>query len=269
MARRASVLLVQALFAAAALLAPAPAAALRLDVERPGDREFIRDLAGLVDQADEEKIRQLADRLLTEKATPIIVVTIESMRKHGGEDLRIETFARLLFDQWGIGVEKLGETPWNTGILLLVSRDDRAARMELGAGWGRDKDGLCAEIMQTQIIARFKQGDFSQGVVAGVEALDKMARGLEIPRPARPWWHYALIAGAVLAAVLSAISLWRSGASGWAWVVWGVVFSIIGFILYMLLSGSSSGGRSSGGGGYSGGSFGGGYSGGGGASGSW
>ena len=76
--------------------------AIEIDLKPPGEREFIRDLADMLDSRDEEHIRKLCDSLLTDKATPIIVITIESMAKHGGSDMRIETFATLLFDQWGI-----------------------------------------------------------------------------------------------------------------------------------------------------------------------
>jgi hypothetical protein len=78
---------------------PRPALALRIDLERPGDKEFVRDLAGMINPADKAKIVQVCTDLLKAKATPIIVVTIDSMATHGGADLRIETFARLLFDQ--------------------------------------------------------------------------------------------------------------------------------------------------------------------------
>lgn len=253
-------------FAAAVvfLLSAVPASALEITVERPGDREFVRDLANMIDPADEDRIRQTCDKLLTDKATPIIVVTIESMAKHGGNDLRIETFATLLFDQWQVGLKKLGNQEWNTGILLLVSRDDRKARIELGAGWGRTDDALCQQIMDGHIIPQFKQGQFSAGITAGVESLDKMGRKLELPTVPRPWWHYAMILGFIGLAIFTVVSLSRRGASGWAWIFWGVAFSVVGTILYSMLT--NSGGS---GGGYSGGSFGGGSSGGGGATGSW
>lgn len=250
-------------FAAAVvfLFSAVPASALELTVDRPGDREFVRDLANMIDPADEDRIQQICDKLLTDKATPIIVVTIESMAKHGGNDLRIETFATLLFDQWQVGLKKLGNQEWNTGILLLVSRDDRKARIELGAGWGRTEDALCQQIMDGHIIPQFKQGQFSAGITVGVEALDKMGRKLELPTVPRPWTHYAMIFGFIGLAIFTVVSLSRRGASGWAWIFWGVVFSVVGTILYSMLTNS--------GGGYSGGSFGGGSSGGGGASGSW
>ena len=230
----------------------------------PGDREFVLDKANLISDADEQKIKQLADQLLTEKAAPIIVVTIESMAQYGGGGLRIETFARLLFDQWGIGPAKLGETQWNYGMLLLVSQQDRQARIELGAGWKREKDAVAQRIMNELIIPRFKSGDFSGGIVAGVEGLDKMARDLELPTRPRPTWHYVVGAVFVGLAIFTIISLIRRGASGWAWLFWGAAFAVVGGILYHMARS-----RSRGGGGFSGGSFGGGFSGGGGASGSW
>ncbi len=244
------------------LLVASSASAIEIDLAPPGDREFIRDLAGLLDSGAEEQIRKLCDSLLTDKATPIIVITIESMAKYGGADMRIETFATLLFDQWGIGHAALGQQEWNTGILLLVSRDDRKARIELGGEWGRREDALCRQIMDDHIVFHFKQGRFSEGIVAGVEALDKMGRKLELPMRPRPWWHYALAVGFVGLAVFTIVSLIRRGSSGWAWVFWGVVLAFVGAMLYQMMTNRD-------GDGFSGGSFGGGSSGGGGASGSW
>lgn len=251
------------LLLAVVVTAVTPAHAIQIALDRPGGREFVRDLANLVSAEDEDRIRQNADALLTEKATPIIVVTIESMAKHGGKDLRIETFARLLFDQWGIGHAKLGDAQWNTGILLLVSRDDRKARIELGAGWKRDKDAQAERIMNEQIIPRFKAGDFSGGIVAGVEGLDAMARELELPSKPTDWKQVMMWVALVGLAIFTAVSLYRRGSSGWAWLLWAAVFTVLGYILYAMAS--SSGGGSGGGGG----SFGGGFSGGGGATGSW
>lgn len=240
----------------------------RIKLARPGERDFVVDRADLISSADEQHIRQLATKLLDDKATPIIVVTIESMDQYGGAGMRIETFAHLLFDQWSIGQAKLDGQLWNTGILLLVSRDDRKARIELGAGWKHEQDALAQQIMDEQIVPRFRQGDFSGGIVAGVEALDKMARGLELPKPPTPWWRPLLVAGFFALLIFTVISLIRRGASGWAWLFWGAVFSLIGYLLYSFLRSSMSSGGG-GGGGFSGGSFGGGFSGGGGATGSW
>jgi len=242
----------------------APVSAARFKLDPPGDREFVRDLADMIDAADEQRIRDMCDALLTAKATPIIVVTINSMAEYGQTGMRIETFAKLLFDQWQIGHAKLGDQTWNTGILLLISKSDRKARIELGAGWGLSKNAACDQIMQDYIIARFKQQDFSGGITGGVEALDKMARELELPTIPRPWWHYALVVAFIGLAIFTVVSLIRRGSSGWSWLLWAAVFSLVGYMLYQMLAS-----RSSSGGGFSGGSFGGGFSGGGGSTGSW
>ena len=238
--------------------------ALRIDLDRPGPNEFVRDLAGMISSPNEAEIKKIAGAVLKDKATPILVVTISSMEAHGGGDLRIETFARLLFDQWGIGQKTLGKSEWNTGILLLVSEGDRKARIELGAGWGRGKDDVCSGIMSDQIIPNFKGGRFSEGIVAGVRSLDAMARGKSLPSPQKPDWFYPVVFAAIGLAIFTAVSLWRNGAGGWAWVLWAAIFGLIGTILYIMCS--NSGGGS---GGFSGGSYGGGFSGGGGATGSW
>lgn len=240
----------------------------KITIERPGEREFIKDLADIITPEDRKKIQEIADKLLKKNGTPIIVVTINSMADHNGAGMRIETFARLLFDQWGIGHAEIHGKPWNTGILLLVSKYDRRARIELGAGWKRDKDAQALEIMNERILPHFKDGDYSTGILAGVEALAAMAEGLALPAPPtkpRPWWHYALIVAFVGLAIFTVISLIRRGSSGWAWLMWAAIFGLIGYMLYQFLQSS----RRSGGGGFSGGSFGGGFSGGGGASGSW
>ncbi len=243
-------------------------------LDPPGPREFVRDEAHLITDKDKEQIKKLADKLLTDKATPILVVTIDSMAKYSKFEMRIEAFAQLLFDQWGIGVAKLNGEDWNTGILLLVSKNDRKARIELGGHWKHDHDRQTDQIMNDIIIPKFKQGDYSGGIMAGVEALDNMARGLELPASAAHG-HTAsappsplaimLMVGLAGVAIFTVISLVRSGAHGWGWLLWAGIFGVLGVLLYNMLSNSGGGG----GGGFSGGSFGGGSSGGGGSTGSW
>ena len=243
----------------------APTIAQQFDLQPPGEREFVSDKAEMLDEPSITHIRTVCDKLLTDIATPIIVVTIESMANHGGEGMPIETFAALLFNQWQIGHARLEGQDWNTGILLLVSKGDRKARIELGAAWGRTENQTCQKIMDDYIIAQFKQGNFPAGIVAGVDALDKMARKLTLPTRPRSAGEIIVPIVFVALAVFTAVSLFRRGSSGWAWLMWGGVFAAAWFILRSISESSSN----SGGGGFSGVSFGGGSSGGGGASGSW
>lgn len=240
----------------------APALAQEINLPAPGEREFVVDKAGLIAPQDKQKIQQLCDDLLTAKATPIIVVTIESMTSYGGAGMTIEEFAMRLFNQWGIGHEQINDQYFNTGMLLLVSEGDRKARIEFGAGLGHEYDAQAHKIMQELIIPNFKKGDFSAGIVQGVEGLDAIARGLEVPQAPTPLWVYLVIAVFIGLMIFTAVSLYRRGSSGWAWLFWGVVFVMLGaFLIHMITN--------RGGGGFGGGSFGGGFSGGGGATGSW
>lgn len=240
------------IFILAACLAYASAHAQTINLDPPGDRDFILDRAGMIRPQDAESIRAICDQLLSDQVIPIIVVTIESMARYGGQGMSIETFAYELFNQWEIGYESVNGVAWNRGILLLISRDDRKARIELGATWGRDADKYCQQIMDEQIIPNFKDGRFSQGILAGVVALDKLSRNEPLPEAAR--------------------SSSSSGGGGFLSGLMGVLlypFILIIGLLKMLFGGGR--GRSGGfsGGSFSGGSFGGGFSGGGGATGSW
>lgn len=237
---------------------------LQIPIPVPGDKEFVIDRAGLIDDQSRSEIVAICDGLLREKAITIVVVTIESMSKYSQEDMGIETFSMLLFNQWKIGHAELNGQSWNKGILLLVSKEDRRVRIELGAGWGREKDSLCEQIISDYVVPQFKRGRFGDGTLQGVEALSGMAREQALPRQPMSWWQILVVVGSFALFVFTIVSLVRSGASGWAWLFWGACFAILGSILYNVLSNSDSNDD-----GFMGGMFGGGFSGGGGASGSW
>jgi uncharacterized protein len=228
----------------------------RISLDPPGKDDFVSDKAGLINEEDLEKVLKIVRTLSQETATPIVVVTIDSMVDHGGRGMSIEGFSHFLFNQWGVGYAKLNGEDWNTGILLVVSKGDRKARIELGASWGHEKDQLCKQIMDEQIIPNFKQDKYSEGILAGVYALEQMARGKTLPKKVRPWWRPLLLPLMIGLTIFTIVSLIRRGASGWAWVFWAVVFAFLWLVLINMLRGS-------------GGGSGGGFSGGGGASGSW
>ena len=184
---------------------------------------------------------------------PIIVVTINSMATYGAQDWSIERYAQELFNHWGIGRESR-----NYGMLLLVSKDDRRARIELGGAWGSRHNAASYDIMDNLIIPAFKKGRFSAGILDGVRGLDAMARDLQLPKPKRSWWQLLVFVGLFALGIGVAISLIKSGRKGWGWGLLAVLGVILFFVLRMAMSQSGSGGA-----------FGGGSSGGGGATGSW
>ena len=203
------------------VLCPVSVQAFEISLEPPGPRAFVRDEAGLLNAADRAAV--------------------------------VDTCVALLNDQWGIGHETIEGQPWNKGVLLLIARDDRKARIELGAGYAHDYDVTCTRIMDGLIIPQFKAGNFSAGIRAGVEGLDRMVRGKTLP----------------ITQHTAAQSVSRAANSGCgAGSKIGQIFMWIAALFAGSRMRSGGGGRG-GGGSFSGGSFGGGYSGGGGASGSW
>jgi len=243
---------IASLLALLASLVPSTAGAVTFP-NKPPKEHFYVDQAALLKPEDAAAIDTLASSLLREEKIPLLVVTIPSLVSFQAASMSIESYAKALFDQWGIGSQNR-----NYGILLLVSVGDRKARIELGAGWGRTHDDDAAYIMDSLILPAFKQKDFSGGIRAGAEALDKMARGLGLPKPKTPWWIIPAFLLGIALVIGVIVSLFKSGRKGWGWALIAGLGVLLFFVLRAAASSSGSGG-----------SFGGGSSGGGGASGSW
>lgn len=216
--------------------------------EKPAQSEFFVDKAILLDDAARTVINSTAGTLLTQEQIPLFVVTIPSLASYEGSSLGIEDYAASLFNHWGIGWQER-----NYGILLLVSVDDRAARIELGADFERRYDAQAKDVMNSLIIPAFRRGDFSTGVIDGVRGLDAVARGLQLPKATAPWWYLpAMIVGAIFLGFVI-YNLFKTGRAGWAWALIALIAVVLFFVMRAC--------RMSG--------FGGGSSGGGGATGSW
>jgi uncharacterized protein len=213
----------------------------------------------------------------------------------------IEQYSIRVVDQW-----KLGRKRVDDGVLLLVAKDDRRLRIEVGRGLeGAIPDAVAKRIIAEVITPRFKQGDFAGGISAGVDRILGAIEGEPLPAPAskpRPggaqvdWLtilFFALfivpIAGAILGAVFGRMGGAALTGAAFGGVVWllsqllaaGIIAGIAAFVLSLFTRAgagrhwSSGSGGTSGGGWSSGGSSSGGFSGGGGgfsgggSSGSW
>jgi uncharacterized protein len=203
----------------------------------------------------------------------------------------VEQYALRVVESW-----KLGRKGVDDGALLLVAKDDRALRIEVGYGLeGALSDITAKRIVSDIITPRFRQGDFNGGITAGVASMMSVIDGEALPavsaRQAGPdggveqyvpvLFIIALAMGGVLRSMLGRLpgALVTGGAVGViAWFMAGaasiaVVAGIIALFVTLFGGGRGIGGmggggfgRGGGGGGFSGG--GGGF-GGGGASGRW
>lgn len=234
--------------------------------------------------------QQLAD-MEARKGAQLVVLILPSSQPE-----TIEQFSIRLFDTW-----KVGRKDVDDGVMLIVAKNDRRLRIEVGYGLeGALNDVTAKRIISETITPLFRNGDFPGGISAGVMAIVKIIDGEQLPEPSRVAGNSAkmnisdmpegFLIGALVAVVFGGTVLRHllgnlvgcglvgclTGGLGWLFV--GSLVGIVGgallgiflaiFGLDIVLSGIFSGGGrgSSGGGGFSGG---GGSGGGGGASGSW
>ena len=89
----------------------------------------------------------------------------------------VEQYGIRVAEQW-----KLGRKVVDDGVLLLIAKDDRKLRIEVGRGLeGALPDAIAKRIIDEYMVAPFKQGDFNAGVNAGVDRIIKIIDGEPLP----------------------------------------------------------------------------------------
>ncbi|MEG8244150.1 TPM domain-containing protein [Pseudomonas paracarnis] len=209
------------------------------------------DSAQMIDPAVREQLTQQLQALEQTSGDQLVVVTVPDL-----QGVPIEDYGYQLGRQWGIG-----QKGKDNGALLIVCRDDRQLRIEVGYGLeGVLTDAQSWVIINQVILPKFKAGNFSQGISDGVAAMIQVVGGEPLAVPAHvadanfamdnPGFSIGLF-------ILLIGVLWLCNRMGLP----------VGAILLAILNSSGrGGGGGGGGGGFRGG--GGGF-GGGGASGSW
>lgn len=250
----------------------------------------VTDLTGTLSAADSARIEANLAAFENAKGAQVAVLIVGTTQPE-----EIEQYGIRVVEQW-----KLGRGKVDDGALLLVAKDDRRLRIEVGYGLeGVLTDANSRRIIDEIITPRFRAGDFAGGIEQGTQQMMKLIDGEALPPPAQQggladlgglenWLMPLLIVvvagGALLRAILGPMmgALVTGGLVGVAvWFIAGValVAGIAGVVAFIFTlagmsralrggwsNGSSGGGWSSGGGGFRGG--GGGF-GGGGASGRW
>lgn len=130
----------------------------------PQDVDFyVNDYADLLDDTQEEALRNTLDELYQERDIEFTVLTINRMSDYGHNG-SIESFATGLFNTWGIG-----DANRNDGLLLFVSRFDRELRIEVGSGYGDSLNAPMKRIIDNKIVPYFRLDDYAEGIRIGVD----------------------------------------------------------------------------------------------------
>lgn len=252
------------------------------------------DQTGTLSAEQKGSLEQTLSAFEAGKGSQLVVLMIPSTAPEA-----IEQYALRVAEQWQLGRKKVDD-----GAILVVAKDDRALRIEVGYGLeGALNDATSKRIISEIILPRFKNQDFYGGITAGVGQIIRVIDGEPLPKPdsqppasggdvrqyAPILLVLALALGGVLRAALGRVpgALVTGGAvAAIAWFLAGalsiaLIAGVIG--LFVTLLGGGMGGRGHGGyyggggrGGFGGGGFGGGGLrgggggfGGGGASGRW
>ena len=137
-------------------------------LEVPRLQGRVNDYAELLSPATEASLESVLKSLESSDSTQIVVLTIGSLQ---GDSL--EEFSLRVVEDWKIGQQGL-----DNGVLLLVARDDRKIRIEVGYGLeGKLTDMTAGRIIGNVMGPRFKQGDFNQGIIDGIGAIVMTVRG--------------------------------------------------------------------------------------------
>ena len=122
----------------------------------------VNDNAGLLTSETSAALEAMLKAHEDSTSNQVVVLTVNTLE---GEE--IEPFAIKVAETW-----KLGQKGKDNGVLLLVSKNERKVRIEVGRGLeGNLTDLTCGRIIRHEIVPRFKEGDFDGGVRAGVESI--------------------------------------------------------------------------------------------------
>jgi uncharacterized protein len=236
----------------------------------------VTDLTGTLSSAEQASLSNRLAELDTRKGSQIAVLIVPTVRPEA-----IEQFAIRVAESW-----KLGRKDVDDGILLLVAKDDREVRIEVGYGLeGAIPDATANRVIDEFILPRFREGDFAGGIGAGVDRLIKLVDGEPLPAPQHTpaanvdiasllplVFILSIVVGGILRRLLGQFpGALATGAvaGGITWLLAGILgltmlMGFAGFVITLMAAGGGGRWSSHGYGGGFGGGFGGGLGGGGG-----
>lgn len=125
------------------------------------------DRADLISAETEAALTTKLEALERDTTDQVVVVTLPDLQGYP-----IEDYGYQLGRAWGIG-----QSGKNNGVLLIIARDERKVRIEVGYGLEPVlTDALSALIIHNDILPPLREGDYDRGVTAGVDAINTQLR---------------------------------------------------------------------------------------------
>jgi uncharacterized protein len=157
----------------AIMLSVFPPAAMA-DTAIPPLKAHVTDLTATLSASETAFLEQKLAALEKTKGSQIAVLIVPATQPE-----TIEQYSIRVAEAW-----QLGRKGVDDGILLLIAKNNRALRIEVGYGLeGAVPDAMAKRIIAEIITPRFKQGQFAEGIDAGIEAIIKLIQGEPLPPP--------------------------------------------------------------------------------------
>lgn len=122
----------------------------------------ITDQTATLSVSDIGRLERIASDFERGSSTQLVVLIIPSLEGGSIEEVAHEIAS----------ANKIGQKGKDNGILLLIAKNDRQVRFEVGYGLeGALPDILAGRIIRNEIAPRFAQGDFAGGIEAGMNAV--------------------------------------------------------------------------------------------------
>ena len=135
------------------------------NVQLQDSTQFVSDVAHIIEPEARQRINETLLSMRQTHGVEGVVITLPSI----GQDRSIEDLAREILRGWGVG-SKID----NSGFVMLISLDSRQIRIETGYGLeGVLPDALCSQIIAHRMAPHFKRGDYSTGILSGVQAIQE------------------------------------------------------------------------------------------------
>jgi len=150
------------------------------DVAVPPLSGRVVDQTGTLSAGDISSLTQTLKDLETRKGSQVAVLIVPTTAPE-----TIEQYSIRVAEAWKIGRKKIDD-----GALLVVAKDDRHLRIEVGYGLeGALTDDTSKRIIDEIIVPKFRSGDFAGGIAAGVARIVAVINGepLPAPQPQQNW----------------------------------------------------------------------------------
>ena len=149
-------------------------ASARAEVAVPPLKARVTDLTGTLTAPQIQTLEARLRDFERGKGSQIVVLMLPSTQPE-----TIEEYSIRVADAWKIGRARVDD-----GVILVVAKNDRKLRVEVGRGLeGAIPDAVAKRVVSDVIAPHFRTGDFYGGIATGTGALMKLIEGESLPAP--------------------------------------------------------------------------------------